>query len=82
MPFCSLEAYIAVSQPILNRNTEPDLYAKPTTASIRNWTYILFRQKPGKADECGGRDSNPGSTAFFAGAWEAAILNQARLPPP
>ncbi len=40
MPFCSLEAYIAVSQPILNRNTEPDLYAKPT--SIRNWTYILL----------------------------------------
>jgi hypothetical protein len=31
--------------------------------------------------QCGGRDSNPGSTAVFAGAWKAAILNQARLPP-
>ncbi len=78
MPFCSLEAYIAVSQTILNRNAEPDLYAKPTTSSIRNWTYILFRQKPEKADGCGGRDLN--SRGFPSRDQRLSSLEHGRPP--
>jgi hypothetical protein len=75
MPFRILEAGIAVSQPILNRNVKHGLYAEPTTASIRNWTYILFRQKPGKARDCGGRDLNPGLLGYepYAGLRPRAL---------
>ena len=79
MPFCILKAGIAVNQPILNRNDEPDLTRnKPQqTCRIEHMSSLDGTEndmvpRPGFL---GGFSPEPGSRAR-----KAHILDRARLP--
>jgi hypothetical protein len=76
MPFCSLEAYIAVSQTILNRNVKRGPYAEPTTSKHTELDiHLVLDRNREKPDECGGRDLNPGLLGYepYAGLRPRAL---------